>query len=615
MTPVLYRLGQLCVRHRWFVLGVWLVVFAALAFAARSVGPNVNDNLTLPGTDSQRATDLLTARFPAQANGTNPVVLTAPKGAKLTDDKYAQAIDSTVSAFRRDPDVREATSPLSSAGKAYLTKDAQIGYIALNLRTSPTDLSRDDAERVVAEADPVRDAGLTVGVGGYLGQKVSKPETHSSEAVGLTMAVIVLLFTFGSVVAMGLPIATAVVGLVVGLSIITLISQVAEVPTVAPTLATMIGLGVGIDYALFIVTRHQAQRRGGMATDESVARADRDVRRRGRLRRHDGDRRAAVARGRRHPARHDARLHRGDRRRGRGRRRGHAAPGPARPPRAAHRRARPAVPARAAGRPPPARLGALGAIRRAPAAAERARGRRDPRRPGPAGARPLLRPAGQRRAADEHRGAPRVRRHDGRLRRRRERPAAGRGRHGEPARDRRPEPARPDRQAGVRPEGPGPAEGRRPGEADRREPRGPGRAAGAGPVAGRGAGQAPARRADEADRAAGRRPAPEGRPAGDRPAPSGPARRPGQDGGRRLRDPAARQRLGQRGRDDGHAEVRPLGPGDRAARPPAARRHDPGRDEGPGDGRRRRRYDRGLRRPGRRDLGAPRPDDRRRRRR
>ncbi len=273
MTPVLYRLGQLCVRHRWFVLGVWLVVFAALAFAARSVGPNVNDNLTLPGTDSQRATDLLTARFPAQANGTNPVVLTAPKGAKLTDDKYAQAIDSTVSAFRRDPDVREATSPLSSAGKAYLTKDAQIGYIALNLRASPTDLSRDDAERVVAEADPVRDAGLTVGVGGYLGQKVSKPETHSSEAVGLTMAVIVLLFTFGSVVAMGLPIATAIVGLVVGLSIITLISQVAEVPTVAPTLATMIGLGVGIDYALFIVTRHQAQRRGGMATDESVARA------------------------------------------------------------------------------------------------------------------------------------------------------------------------------------------------------------------------------------------------------------------------------------------------------------------------------------------------------
>jgi RND superfamily putative drug exporter len=85
-----------------------------------------------------------------------------------------------------------------------------------------------------AEADPPRDAGLTVGFGGYLGQKVSKPDTHSSEAVGLTMAVIVLLLTFGTVVAMGLPIVTAIIGLVSGASIITLISQVSEVPTVAP---------------------------------------------------------------------------------------------------------------------------------------------------------------------------------------------------------------------------------------------------------------------------------------------------------------------------------------------------------------------------------------------
>src|SRR3954468_867335 len=273
MTAVLYRLGHLCARRRWIVLAVWVAVFAGFAIAARTVGPDVNDNLTLPGTDSQRATDLLTARFPSQANGTNPVVMTAPSGAKLTDAKYQKPIDDAVSALRKDADVRGATSPVSSDGAADLSKDKRIGYIALNLRAGPSDLTTDDAERIVAEADPVRDAGLTVGVGGYLGQKVSKPETHSSEAVGLTMAVIVLLLTFGTVVAMGLPIATAVIGLVSGLSIITLISQVAEVPTVAPTLATMIGLGVGIDYALFIVTRHQAQRRGGMATDESVARA------------------------------------------------------------------------------------------------------------------------------------------------------------------------------------------------------------------------------------------------------------------------------------------------------------------------------------------------------
>jgi RND superfamily putative drug exporter len=284
------------------------------AVAARSVGPNVNNNLTLPGTDSQKASDLLAARFPEQANGTNPVVMTAPAGAKLTDAKYEKPIDDAVSALRKDPDVRAATSPLAKAGAAYLSKDERIGYIALNLRASPSDLGTDDAERIVAEADPVRDAGLTVGVGGYLGQKVSKPETHSSEAVGLTMAVLVLLFTFGTVVAMGLPIVTAIVGLVIGLSLITLLSQVAEVPTVAPTLATMIGLGVGIDYALFIVTRHQAQRR-----------ADRHVGRGGPVRRHDRHRRAAVAGGRRHPARHDARLHGGARRGGRGDGGGHAA--------------------------------------------------------------------------------------------------------------------------------------------------------------------------------------------------------------------------------------------------------------------------------------------------
>jgi RND superfamily putative drug exporter len=198
------------------VLAVWLVVFAGLAVAARSVGPDLNDNLTLPGSDSQKATDLLEARFPSQANGTNPVVLRAPDGAKLTDSKYKQPIDQTIAAFKKDPDVRGATSPLDN--KDIRSKDGRTGYIALNLSASPSELTADDAQRIVDEADPARDAGLSVSFGGYVGQKVSKPETHSSEAVGLTMAVIVLLLTFGTVVAMGLPIVTAIVGLVCGRS-------------------------------------------------------------------------------------------------------------------------------------------------------------------------------------------------------------------------------------------------------------------------------------------------------------------------------------------------------------------------------------------------------------
>jgi putative drug exporter of the RND superfamily len=182
VTGALFHVGRFCVRRRWIVLCAWLVVFAALASWARTVGPDVNDNLTLPGSDSQAATTLLEKRFPSQANGTNPVVLRAPDGAKLSSSKYKQPVDDTVSALKQDPAVRSATSPLSSKGSSLLTKDASIGYIALNLRPSPSELSTDDAERIVALADPARHAGLEVGFGGYLGQKVSKPETHSRSA-------------------------------------------------------------------------------------------------------------------------------------------------------------------------------------------------------------------------------------------------------------------------------------------------------------------------------------------------------------------------------------------------------------------------------------------------
>ena len=273
MTGGLYRLGRVCVRHKWVVLAVWLVVFVGLAIGARSLGSDLSDNLTLPGTDSQKATDLLDDQLPDQANGTAPVTLRAPKGAKITDAKYADGIDATVSALRKDPDVRSATSPLSTAGAAQVSKGGTIGYIAVSPKTSASDMTTDDAQRIVDLGHPAEAAGLQVAFGSYIGQKVSKPDTHDSEVIGLGMAVIVLLFTFGTVVAMGLPIITALIGLVSGLSIITFISHVAVVPTVAPTLATMIGLGVGIDYSLFIVTRHFEQRRDGMDTMESIARS------------------------------------------------------------------------------------------------------------------------------------------------------------------------------------------------------------------------------------------------------------------------------------------------------------------------------------------------------
>jgi putative drug exporter of the RND superfamily len=273
VTAALYRLGRVCTRRPWRVLALWLVLAGGLIGWASAAGSDLNDDLTLPGTGSQAATDLLDQRFPSQANGMTPLVLDAPSGTAVSSSRYRDAIDDTVSTLGRDADVRTATSPLSDAGAAQVSTDGRIAYIALSLRTGPTQLTLEGAQRIVDAADPASAAGLHVALGGYAGQKLSKSATESSEVVGLSMAVIVLLATFGTVVAMGLPIATALLGLICGLSIVTLLGHVVQVPTVAPTLATMIGLGVGIDYALFIVTRHRQTLHDGMEVGESIARA------------------------------------------------------------------------------------------------------------------------------------------------------------------------------------------------------------------------------------------------------------------------------------------------------------------------------------------------------
>jgi RND superfamily putative drug exporter len=236
------------------------------------VGEQNSDNLTLPGTGSTKAQDLLQAKLPKQAYGTNPVVLEAAKG-KLTDSANSKAVDATVKSLKKEPGVIRAVSPLSQKGKAALSKDKQIGYISVTLSEGPGDLTKEDAENIVDATSPATDAGLTVATGGYLGQAVSKADTESSEAVGLTAAVVILLFAFGTATAMLLPIVSAVLGLVASLSLVGFLGHLAEVPTVAPTLATMIGLGVGIDYALFIVTRHKLQLKDGMEVRESIARA------------------------------------------------------------------------------------------------------------------------------------------------------------------------------------------------------------------------------------------------------------------------------------------------------------------------------------------------------
>ena len=273
MTGPLYAIGRFCSRHHWPVIGTWVVLAVALVLIGQAGGSKTSENLTLPGSGSTIATELLEDNLPEQAYGSNPLTLEAPRGGKLTDPRYSAAVLETVERLEALGDVNQATNPLSPAGANFLSQDKSIGYIPVVLGIGPGEIDEEEAQRILDAARPARAAGLHTAVGSYVGQQLSKPSTEVSEAIGLTAAVIILLFAFGTATAMMLPIVSAVIGLACALSIIRLLEHVLQVPGVASTLATMIGLGVGIDYALFIVTRHKLQLAEGMELRESIARA------------------------------------------------------------------------------------------------------------------------------------------------------------------------------------------------------------------------------------------------------------------------------------------------------------------------------------------------------
>ena len=250
---------------------VWLVLAAGLTVLSHSIGRDTSDNLSIPGSGANAAKNILNDSLPQQANGTNPVVFKAKKGT-LDSGSNKQAVDQTVDSLKKAPHVSKVVSPYDDNDEA-LSKDKTIGYASVTLDLSAADLTEDEANKVIDATAPAKKAGLEVEEAGYLGQAVSKPATESSEAIGLVAAVIILMFAFGSVTAALLPIATAIISLATGLSLIGFLGKLVEVPTVGPTLATMIGLGVGIDYALFIVTRYKQGLKEGLDPQEAVARA------------------------------------------------------------------------------------------------------------------------------------------------------------------------------------------------------------------------------------------------------------------------------------------------------------------------------------------------------
>src|SRR6185437_7108216 len=222
MAKGLHRLGLLTARWRWVVLGVWIVGIAALISLAHGFGSNTSNNLRLPGTDSQAATDLLAARFPPQQNGSNPLVFHTSTG-KVTDPSNKQAIEASYKRVKTLPHVAGVVDPFSQPGAHQISKDKKTAFIPVLLDVGGSELTQEIAESVVHAGDPGVKAGMDVAVGGSVGGELSEPETESSEVIGLVAAMIILAFTFGTLVAMGLPILSAVFGLAAGLSLITIL--------------------------------------------------------------------------------------------------------------------------------------------------------------------------------------------------------------------------------------------------------------------------------------------------------------------------------------------------------------------------------------------------------
>jgi putative drug exporter of the RND superfamily len=273
VTAPLYAIGRFCARHHWATIAVWIVLAVGLVLAGQAGESKTNDNLTLPGTGSTKATELLEDKLPEQAFGSNPLVFQARAGQVLTAPKYASAVEESVQRLNALHDVNSAVNPLSPAGAKFLSKDRSVAYVPVILSVGPSELTEAQALAVLDAGNPAEAAGVRVSVGAYVGSQLSKPDTGASDAIGIAAAIVILLFAFGTATAMVLPIFSAILGLACSLSIIRLLEHVIQVPSVASTLATMIGLGVGIDYALFIVTRHKLQLGDGMEMRESIARA------------------------------------------------------------------------------------------------------------------------------------------------------------------------------------------------------------------------------------------------------------------------------------------------------------------------------------------------------
>ncbi|CAM5296499.1 MULTISPECIES: MMPL family transporter [Streptomyces] len=270
MATFLYRLGRFSFRKRHFVALFWVALLALAGAGAAGAPAAGNSSFSIPGTEAQKAFDLLDERFPGtSADGaTARVVFKAPDGQKMTDPGNKAAVQDTVEELSGGSEVVQVSDPYQGGG---VSRDGSIAYASVTYEVSGMELEESSREALKAAAEDARASGLTVEIGGDALQAV--PETGSAEIIGIGVAAVVLVITLGSLLAAGLPLLTAIVGVGIGVASITALASTLDLGSTTSILASMIGLAVGIDYALFVVSRYRAELAEGRTREEAAGRA------------------------------------------------------------------------------------------------------------------------------------------------------------------------------------------------------------------------------------------------------------------------------------------------------------------------------------------------------
>lgn len=271
MATFLYKLGRLAFRRRRYVALIWVALLALAGVGAASASTATSSSFSIPGTEAQKAFDLLEQRFPAaSADGaTARVVFKAPEHEKVTDAANKAEVNKITQELKAGSDqIASVVDPYE--GDA-VSKNGSTAYISVTYKVNSMELTDATRDALEDAGDAAQKSGMTVEIGGDALQVM--PETGATEVIGIALSAVVLVITFGSLIAAGLPLLTALIGVGIGVSTITALANVLDLGSTTSMLAMMIGLAVGIDYALFIVSRYRAELAEGREREEAAGRA------------------------------------------------------------------------------------------------------------------------------------------------------------------------------------------------------------------------------------------------------------------------------------------------------------------------------------------------------